>query len=74
MSRRFSSIGSPLVNAIRSGVCPLLVQADIAADLAIAGIDAESILYVYSWGMGAVLSSWAIGYATGIVKEVIKAL
>lgn len=54
--------------------CPLLVQADIAADLAIAGIDAESILYVYSWGMGAVLSSWAIGYATGIVKEVIKAL
>lgn len=34
--------------------------------------EAAEVLYLYSWGMGAVLSMWAIGYAVGIAVSVIK--
>ena len=44
------------------------------ADLALIGVTAEDILYVYTWGMGVCLSMWALGYATGIALKVINAL
>jgi len=56
------------------GMCPLLALANTASDLANAGIDAAGILYVYTWGMGAVLSMWALGYAAGWAVKVIQAL
>lgn len=43
-----------------------------AADLAIMGIDAPTILYVYTWGMGAVLSIWALGFAVGAGLTLIR--
>ncbi len=36
------------------------------------GIDSSQILYVYTWGMGAVLSAWSIGYAIGVARQLIK--
>jgi len=35
-------------------------------------IDPLDILYVYSWGMGAVLTMWSLGFGVGIAKTVIK--
>lgn len=32
----------------------------------------ESILYVFTWGMGAVLFSWSIGYAVGVAVKAIR--
>lgn len=42
------------------------------AELAVIGIDAPTILYVYSWGMGAVLTMWQLGYAVGAAITAIK--
>jgi hypothetical protein len=54
--------------------CPLLALADVASDLIADGIDAADILYVYSWGMGVVLTMWAIGFVAGVAVKVINAL
>ena len=35
------------------------------------GITPENILYVYTWGMGAILAVAAIGYAVGSAKKTI---
>lgn len=54
---------------------PLLSHAlTVEEELIIDGIDAASILLVYTWGMGAVLTMWALGYAAGMAVAVIKAL
>ncbi len=39
-----------------------------------AGIDAPTILYIYSWGVGAVLMAWALGIAVRSATDVIKKL
>jgi len=36
------------------------------------GIDPIKIAYVFSWGMGAVLSMWALGYAVGVSVNLIR--
>lgn len=36
------------------------------------GIDPVQILYVFSWGSGAVLSLWALGYAVGTAVQMIR--
>lgn len=43
-------------------------------DLELLGITPEAILYVYSWGMGAVLMMWSLGYAIGAAITGIKKL
>ena len=32
----------------------------------------EAVLYFFSWGMGAVLLSWSLGYAVGVAKHLIQ--
>ena len=43
-------------------------------DLALLGIDAATILYVWSWGFGSVLLSWSLGYAVGVAVDTIRKL
>lgn len=40
--------------------------------MAFLGIDSATILYVFTWGMGAVLMSWSLGYVVGIAQDLIK--
>lgn len=46
----------------------------VSASLAAQGIDTASVLLVYSWGMGVVLTMWAIGFGAGVAVKVINAL
>ena len=34
----------------------------------------EAVAYVFAWGMGAVLTMWALGFAVGTVRSVIGKL
>lgn len=43
-------------------------------DYALLGIDAATILYVWSWGFGSVVFMWYLGYAVGVAKEMISKL
>lgn len=43
-------------------------------ELALLGIDAPTILYVWSWGFGSVISMWALGYGVGGAVQVIRKL
>ena len=45
-----------------------------SVSLELLGIDPDTILYVFSWGMGAVLSMGALGYAVGSAVTLIKKL
>ncbi|SFV04509.1 hypothetical protein SAMN05216350_1216 [Polaromonas sp. YR568] len=36
------------------------------------GITPESVLYAFSWGMGAVILFWLIGFVTGVAVDAIK--
>ena len=51
-----------------------MTEADFIAALAAYGVTPENILYVYSWGMGAVLLPWSLGFAIGVAKRVISKL
>ncbi|WP_295003796.1 hypothetical protein [uncultured Dechloromonas sp.] len=42
------------------------------ADYALLGIDAQSILYVWSWGFGSVVSFHFLGYCVGVAKQAIR--
>jgi hypothetical protein len=42
------------------------------AELALLGIDSETILLVWTWGFGSVLSMWALGFGVGVAVETIK--
>jgi hypothetical protein len=42
-----------------------------AADYALLGIDAASILYVWSWGFGSVVLFHFFGYCIGVAKKTI---
>jgi hypothetical protein len=44
------------------------------ATLQTLGIDAETILYVYTWGMGSVLFFWSYGRAIGWAVDGIRKL
>jgi len=44
------------------------------ADYAALGITPAEILFVYSWGLGSVLSLWALGYALGAAITVTRKL
>lgn len=41
-------------------------------DLALMGITPATVLYVMSWGFGAVLLGWKIGYGVAIALTLIK--
>lgn len=43
-------------------------------DLALLGIDAVTILYVWSWGFGSVVFGWFLGFSVGVAVDVIKKL
>lgn len=36
------------------------------------GIDPTDIVYVFTWGMGAVLMPWGIGFTIGTAKRVVR--
>ncbi|MEZ0233105.1 MAG: hypothetical protein ACAH12_09720 [Methylophilaceae bacterium] len=44
------------------------------ADFALLGIDAPTILYVWSWGFGSVVFSWFMGFPIGAAISTIKKL
>lgn len=41
-------------------------------ELALMGIEPVQILYVYSWGFGAILWGWLMGYGVALAVAVIK--
>lgn len=41
-------------------------------DFALLGIDAETILYVWTWGFGTVIFAWSLGYVIGVIIDAIK--
>jgi hypothetical protein len=41
-------------------------------DFALLGIDAPTILLVWSWGFGSVILMWSLGYAVGAVIDLIR--
>jgi len=43
-----------------------------ALDPTLYGIDAATILKVYTWGFGSVFVSWASGYVVGIAVALVK--
>ena len=43
-----------------------------AEDLALLGVTPEIILSVYSWGFGAVLGSFLVGYGVSLALGVIR--
>jgi len=38
------------------------------------GVTPTSVLYVYTWGLGAVLALWALGFAVGSAVTVLRKL
>jgi len=63
------------VNDITTRIGSLLNGQGISvSDLAILGIDAASILYVFSWGFGAVVMFSFLGYCIGAAKLAIRKL
>lgn len=65
-----------LVCSVDATPCPAASQqwATLAevVDPASLGIAAADILYVYTWGVGAVLSMWALGYAVGAAITALR--
>lgn len=43
-----------------------------AADYALLGIDAATILYVWTWGFGSVLLMWFFGFTIGVATTTIR--
>lgn len=43
-----------------------------AADFAALGIDAETILYVTTWGFGFVVGSYFLGWTVGLAVSLIR--
>lgn len=41
-------------------------------DPGLLGITPQGVLKVYSWGLGAVLTMWLIGYGIGLVTGLIR--
>lgn len=41
-------------------------------DYALLGIDAATILYVWSWGFGSVIFAWFLGYVIGAAVDAIR--
>lgn len=44
------------------------------AEFALIGIDASTIAFVWSWGFGAVIFSWSIGFCLGVALKVIRSI
>ncbi|NJD23897.1 MAG: hypothetical protein FIB06_00665 [Betaproteobacteria bacterium] len=43
-----------------------------AADLAVMGIDAATVLAVWSWGFGTVIFCWYLGFVAGLALKAIR--
>lgn len=70
-----SSASCPGTDVISGDLLTCALLADsVTASLAAEGVDSATVLYVYSWGMGVVLSMWAIGFMAGVAVKVINAL
>jgi len=59
-----------------NGTCPNLVELSYTEFVNISNsqITASEILIDFTWGFGAVLTFWSIGYAIGVTKAVIQKL
>lgn len=44
------------------------------ADFAVIGIDTTSVLAVYAWGVGSVVSAYFSGWVIGLAIDLIKKL
>lgn len=44
------------------------------ADFSLLGIDAPTILYVWSWGFGTIVFGWFLGYCVGVAVAAIRKL
>lgn len=64
----FSECVSPQTNATCWDISTGLV------DPSVLGVDSATILYFFTWGFGAVLSCWVIGFALGCVKRLMLTL
>ena len=42
------------------------------ACLAAMGIDAATVLLVWSWGFGTVILFWSFGFAVGVARSMIR--
>lgn len=61
-----------LPQVIDATTCPYLLHTFGDFDAAALGVTAGSILYVYSWGVAAVLLMWGLGVAVGAALRVIS--
>nr|WP_314898797.1 hypothetical protein [uncultured Deefgea sp.] len=42
------------------------------ADLALIGIDSQTILYVFAWGFGTLVFFWSLGFFVACGKSLIR--
>lgn len=72
----YSCAGTATQQADLSWLCDTSLQlvdsSQLVNELALVGIDSQTIFYVYTWGMGVVLFMWSLGLAVGAAKNVIK--
>lgn len=65
-----------LACTVETNPCPaenmVWIDFSSALDFAAIGISSGSVLKAISFGFGVVLFSWSLGYATGLVKAVIR--
>ena len=52
----------------------LLSPADYSLMVQSYQIAPADVLYVFSWGFGAVLFFWSLGYSVGVAKKLIQTL
>ena len=69
---RATCTGADVLSADLTTCTP--VADSVTASLAAEGVDAASVLLVYTWGMGVVLMMRAIGFGAGVAVKVINAL
>lgn len=70
------SVARVLACSVDVDPCPVASQVWVTVaetvDWAGLGITPAELLYVFSWGAGAVLSLWAIGYAIGAASTALS--
>lgn len=50
----------------------VITQMDTSLLDALLNVTPEAVLYVYAWGIAAVMVPWSLGYAVGVAKSAIR--
>lgn len=61
-------------NTVSSRTGSFTLSSCSPADAPVTTVAPEDVLFVFTWGMGAILAVWALGAAIGAAKDVIKSL